>query len=185
MPQPSDRESSNSDPESSFPVGHGPPPIFLEHPPELLVLDVDGVLTDNTIWLDANGAEQKRFFVPDGTGIRRIQRAGVPVALVSGRKSGVVDARAKELGIEHAYSGVIEKTPRVEAIIAATGVRADRTVYMGDDWIDLDPMGAVGLPVAVANAIREVKEIAIAVTTIPGGFGAVREVCDWILLARS
>ena len=161
-----------------------PPPPFLEHPPVLLILDVDGVLTDNTIWLDANGAEQKRFYVPDGTGIRRVARAGVPVALVSGRKSGVVDARARELGIEHAYSGVLEKAPKVLSLIAELGCDPERTVYVGDDWIDLDPMAVVGLPVAVANAIREVKEAAVAVTTVPGGFGAVREVCDWILRAR-
>lgn len=160
------------------------PPAFLESRPELLILDVDGVLTDNTIWLDEQGREQKRFFVPDGTGIYLLGRVGIPVALVSGRPSGVVDARARELRIDHAYSGVKEKLPKVKEIIATLGLSADRTVYMGDDWIDAAPMGFVGLPVAVWNAIPEIRDLAVATTSRPGGSGAVREVCDWILRAR-
>ncbi len=164
--------------------GRIPPAPFIAAPPDLLILDVDGVLTDNTISLDADGRERKRFFVPDGTGVHLLRRAGVPVALISGRKSGVVDVRARELSIDHAYSGVLQKAPKVDEIVAALGVRFDRTVYVGDDWIDLAPMRRVGLPVAVANAIPEVKAAAVAVTHLPGGAGAVREVCEWILRAR-
>ena len=172
-------------PESAAPPPESPvPEPFLASPPELLILDVDGVLTDNTIWLDEDGREQKRFFVPDGTGIYRLGQVGVPVALVSGRPSGVVDARAKELRLEHAYSGVEKKLPKVQEIIETLGLSAERTVYMGDDWIDAAPMRYVGLPVAVSNAIREIHELAIATTSVPGGAGAVREVCDWILRAR-
>jgi len=164
-----------------------PPPTpapFAAAPPELLVLDVDGVLTDNSITLDAEGRETKRFFIPDGTGIHLLRRAGVPVALISGRRSGVVDARARELGIDLFYSGVLHKAPKVDEILAATRVAPARAVYVGDDWIDLAPMARVGLPVAVQNAIPEVKAAAVAVTTLAGGAGAVREVCDWILHAR-
>jgi len=160
------------------------PPPFVAAPPELLILDVDGVLTDNSISLDAEGRETKRFFIPDGTGIHMLRRAGVPVALLSGRRSAVVDARARELGIDLFYSGVLHKAPKVDEIVAATRIAPERAVYVGDDWIDLAPMARVGLPVAVANAIPAVKAAAVAVTTLPGGAGAVREVCDWILHAR-
>lgn len=161
-----------------------PPSAFTAAPPELLILDVDGVLTDNSISLDAEGRETKRFFIPDGTGIHLLRRAGVPVALISGRRSAVVDARARELGIDQFYSGVLHKAPKVDEILAATRVSPERAVYVGDDWIDLAPMARVGLPVAVANAIPEVKSAAVAVTRLAGGAGAVREVCDWILRAR-
>lgn len=161
-----------------------PPAAFREHPPEFLVLDVDGVLTDNSITLDEEGRETKRFHVPDGQGIKLLQRAGVEVALLSGRKSAVVDARARELGIARAESGVTDKSARIEALLADTGADPARTVYVGDDWIDIGPMRRVGLPVAVQNAIPAVCAIAVAVTTRGGGAGAVREVCDWILEAR-
>jgi 3-deoxy-D-manno-octulosonate 8-phosphate phosphatase (KDO 8-P phosphatase) len=161
-----------------------PPPPFLAAPPELLILDVDGVLTDNSIELDEGGRETKRFHIPDGTGVHLLHRAGVAVALISGRRSAVVAARARELGIDHAYSGVHQKAPKVDEIIAATGADRERTVYAGDDWIDIAAMRRVGLPVAVANAIPEVRAAAVAVTTLRGGAGAVREICDWILKAR-
>jgi len=106
------------------------------------------------------------------------------VALVSGRKSSVVAARARELSIEHAASGVHQKEPHVIELMQLLGVSAENTVYVGDDWIDIPPMRAVGLPIAVANAIPEVHDVAIATTIRSGGAGAVREVCDWILRAR-
>jgi 3-deoxy-D-manno-octulosonate 8-phosphate phosphatase (KDO 8-P phosphatase) len=161
-----------------------PPAPLVAAPPELLILDVDGVLTDNLISLDGEGRERKSFFVPDGTGLHLLRRAGVPVALLSGRRSAVVEARARELAIDHAYSGILDKGPKVDEIIAAIGASAARTVYVGDDWIDLAPMRRVGLPIAVANAIPEVKTAAIAVTSRAGGAGAVREICHWILRAR-
>lgn len=160
------------------------PKQLVANPPQLLILDVDGVLTDNTITLDEDGCERKRFFVPDGAGIRLLQRVGVGVALVSGRQSSVVAARARELSIEHAASGVHQKKPHVIELMQLLGVPPENTVYVGDDWIDIPPMSAVGLPIAVANAIPEVHDVAIATTTRPGGAGAVREVCDWIIRAR-
>ncbi|MGA1487619.1 MAG: KdsC family phosphatase [Planctomycetota bacterium] len=166
-----------------IPSARAPGP-FRESPPRLLILDVDGVLTDNSIWLDGQGNEMKRFHVPDGAGIRRLLRAGIPVALVSGRRSAVVEARARELGIEHAWSGVEHKGPKVLEIMASLQVDPARTVFVGDDLVDLSAMAEVGLPVAVANAIPEVKAAAVAETTCAGGAGAVREVCDWILSAQ-
>ena len=174
-------------PPSASPAPSGPidpPPAFVAAPPGALILDVDGVLTDNSITLDGEGGETKRFFVPDGTGIHLVRRAGVGLALVSGRSSPVVAARARELGIPHAHDGVPDKAPVVAALLEEMGVERDHAVYVGDDWVDLVAMREVGLPVAVANAIPEVRAAAVAVTTRPGGAGAVREVCEWILAAR-
>ena len=152
--------------------------------PSLLVLDVDGVLTDNRIWLNGAGDEWKAFHVPDGTGIVLLKQAGIELALVSGRASAVVHRRAEELGIERHLSGIHTKEAAVEEILADTGIDAKDTVYIGDDLIDIPPMRKVGLPVAVANAHPMVKETACAVTKTEGGRGAVREVCEWILHAR-
>lgn len=152
--------------------------------PSLLILDVDGVLTDNRIWLNGDGEEWKAFHVPDGTGIVLMKQAGVELALLSGRASGVVHRRAEELGIQRHLSGIHTKESAVDDILAETGIDAKDTVYVGDDLIDLPPMRKVGLPVAVANAHPMVKETACAVTRAEGGRGAVREVCEWILHAR-
>ena len=160
------------------------PPPFRDVRPELLILDVDGVLTNNTVYLNGAGEEWKPFFIPDGTGIGLLRTIGVEVCLVSGRKSAVVDRRAEELKITRFFSGVHEKLPVVNGLLDKTGCAPERTVYMGDDLIDLAPMARVGLPVAVANAIPLVRERACAVTTLPGGEGAVREVCEWIVTAH-
>lgn len=160
------------------------PAAFRGSKPRLLVLDVDGVLTNNRIWLDGGDDEWKAFFVPDGTGLRLVQLVGVEVAFVSGRKSEVVHRRAREMKIDRHYSGVHKKGEFVTALLAETGVLADQAVFVGDDLIDIPAMKSVGLPVAVANAHEEVRAVACAVTTRAGGEGAVREVCEWILAGR-
>ena len=160
------------------------PPPFREHPPAILILDVDGVLTSNRILLDGEGREWKPFFIPDGAGIKWLQGAGVEVVLVSGRPSPVVARRASELGISHHLDGVHDKAPAVQALLRELDIAAEAAVYVGDDLIDLPPMRAAGLPVAVANAHPQVCRAAVAVTTREGGSGAVREVCEWILAAR-
>ncbi|MEC9476298.1 MAG: HAD hydrolase family protein [Planctomycetota bacterium] len=152
--------------------------------PQLLVLDVDGVLTDNSLWMSADGTEWKQFHVPDGAGIRWLLEAGIGVALISGRESTVTRQRAHELGIEEVHTGIADKAACLEQLLERTGVAARNTVYVGDDLIDLPPMSMVGVSVAVANSRPQVLEQATVVTGRSGGQGAVREVCEWILVAR-
>lgn len=161
------------------------PASFRGSSPRLLVLDVDGVLTTNQIWLNGLGEETKSFFIPDGTGLRLLQLMKVEIALLSGRRSEVVHRRAEEMGIRHHQSGVHKKGEAVEQLLAELEIAAADTVFVGDDLIDIPAMTRVGLPVAVANAYPEVQEVACAITTRKGGEGAVREVCEWILTARN
>ncbi len=160
------------------------PPPFRGARPEILILDVDGVLTPNLVYLNDEGREWKPFFVPDGLGIRLVQRFGVPVAFVSGRKSDATRHRAEELDVKWLQTGVVDKASEVNRLLADLGVARQDAVFVGDDLIDLPAMRAVDLPVAVPNAHEEVRRVACAVTSEPGGKGAVREVCEWILKAR-
>ncbi|MFQ5653996.1 MAG: KdsC family phosphatase [Planctomycetota bacterium] len=160
------------------------PPSFGDTRPELLILDVDGVLTPNQIFVSEEGGEWKPFFVPDGTGLKLLLQNGVQVALISGRPSRAVEHRARELGIAHCETGVRAKGRAVTTLLERTGVSPSAAVYAGDDLIDLAAMGEVGLPVAVRNAHPEVIRRAVAVTHREGGRGAVREICEWILRAR-
>lgn len=160
------------------------PPAFRGRRPELLILDVDGVLTPNLIYLDGNGNEWKPFYVPDGVGLTMLREAGVRIAFLSGRPSEATHARAKSLRIDWHRTGVSEKGPATRALIDEAGTTPEATVYVGDDLIDLPAMREVGLPVAVADARPQVLEAAAAVTSADGGRGAVREVCEWILVAR-
>jgi 3-deoxy-D-manno-octulosonate 8-phosphate phosphatase (KDO 8-P phosphatase) len=148
---------------------------------ELLVLDVDGVLTDGSITLAPDGAELKTFHVRDGSAIAMWRRLGRQVAIVSGRSSPAVSLRAAELDIDLVHLGVADKRAALDLILRATGSRADQTCAVGDDLPDLPVLTAVGLPVAVADACLEVREAARYVTLAAGGRGAVREVVEWIL----
>jgi len=148
---------------------------------ELLVLDVDGVLTDGGLIIHADGTESKRFHTLDGHGIRMWQRAGGKVALISGRYSGPVDRRATELGISYVLQDCHSKLPAMEQLLRDTGLKPENAAYVGDDLMDLPPMRRVGFAVAVADAVDEVKAQADYVTTRVGGSGAVREVIEHIL----
>ncbi len=150
----------------------------------MLILDVDGVLTPNLIYLDGNGNEWKPFYVPDGAGLSMLRQVGVRVAFLSGRPSQATHARAEALKIDWHLTGVAEKGRATLDLIDKAGTTPEATVYVGDDLIDLPAMKEVGLPIAVANARPQVLERAVAVTTAEGGRGAVREVCEWILRAR-
>ncbi|ROR29762.1 KdsC family phosphatase [Inmirania thermothiophila] len=150
----------------------------------LLVLDVDGVLTDGRLYVDEAGRETKAFHVRDGHGIKLAHRAGIAVALVSGRRSGAVDARAAELGIGHVCAGVEDKAAALARLCRETGIDAAAAACVGDDVVDLPMMAAAGLAVAVADAHPAVLARAHWVTSRPGGAGAVREVCDLLLAAR-
>jgi 3-deoxy-D-manno-octulosonate 8-phosphate phosphatase (KDO 8-P phosphatase) len=146
-----------------------------------LILDVDGVLTDGTIWITEQGTEIKRFHIHDGVGIKNLQKAGIEVAIISGRHSASVTKRMAELQITHVYQACSDKLVVFHQLINKLGISALETAYMGDDLPDLAVMKAVGLSIAVANACQEVKEIAHWQTTKKGGEGAVREVCDRLL----
>jgi len=148
---------------------------------ELLVLDVDGVLTDGRIITHQDGSESKCFHVLDGHGIRMWQRAGLKVALLSGRASPATARRAQELGIQHVIQDCKFKLPALQQLLAELGLAAERTAYVGDDVMDLPVIRYVGFGAAVANAVEEVKEYADYVTTRRGGEGAVREVIEYIL----
>jgi 3-deoxy-D-manno-octulosonate 8-phosphate phosphatase (KDO 8-P phosphatase) len=148
---------------------------------ELLLLDVDGVLTDGGIVYANDGTETKRFHVRDGSGLKLWQRAGKRAAIVSGRSSPAVERRAAELGIDPVLQGRADKRPAFEAVLAATGLRPEQVCAVGDDLPDLPVLVRCGLAVAVADACPEVRAAAAYVTTIPGGHGAVRDAVEWLL----
>jgi 3-deoxy-D-manno-octulosonate 8-phosphate phosphatase (KDO 8-P phosphatase) len=148
---------------------------------QLLALDVDGVLTDGTIIVNADGSEGKHFSVLDGHGIRMWRRAGLKVALISGRKSEPTQRRAEQLQIEYVFEDCHYKLPVFEEFLPQAGLLPENVAYVGDDLPDVPLMRYVGFGVAVANAVDEVKRYADYVTTRTGGRGAVREVIEYIL----
>ena len=148
---------------------------------KMLVLDVDGVLTDGTMIINADGSESKFFNSLDGHGIRMWQRAGLKVAFLSGRSSESTRCRAKQLEIEYVLENCHQKLPVLEKLLKELGLSAQEVAYIGDDLPDLPPIRYVGFGVAVANAVDEVKQYADYVTTRRGGSGAVREVIEYIL----
>jgi 3-deoxy-D-manno-octulosonate 8-phosphate phosphatase (KDO 8-P phosphatase) len=150
----------------------------------LLILDVDGVLTDGSIILDNEGNEYKRFHVRDGHGIKMLKRAGIEVALITGRHSRVVDRRAKELGITEVYQRCHIKSVAYEHVLEKFGITDEQTAYIGDDIVDIPLLKRVGLPVAVSDGEEDARANALLVTKSPGGRGAVREVTDLLLKAR-
>jgi 3-deoxy-D-manno-octulosonate 8-phosphate phosphatase (KDO 8-P phosphatase) len=153
-------------------------------PIQLLVLDVDGVLTDGRITYTAEGVEVKSFHVRDGSAISFWQKMGKKVAVVSGRASRAVDVRAAELGITQVRQGASDKKLALRTILAATLLPPEQVCAVGDDLADLPLLRACGLAVAVADACAEVRAAAHYVTRTPGGRGAVREVVELILGAQ-
>ena len=151
---------------------------------KLLVLDCDGVLTDGRIIMLPDGDETKAFDVKDGHGIVMAQRAGLRVAIISGRKSSVVQKRAKELGVAHLHEMAWVKTEPYESVLAEEGLTDEQVCYVGDDVVDIPLLRRAGLGVAVADAVDEVKQQSHLVTTRAGGRGAVREVIEFILKAQ-
>ena len=148
---------------------------------EMLVMDVDGVLTDGTLVIHSDGSESKHFSALDGHGIRMWKRAGLDVALISGRASEPTTRRAEQLQIEHVFQDCHFKLPIFEKLLEKVGLPPEKTAFIGDDLTDLPVIRYVGFGVAVANAVDEVKRYADHVTTRPGGQGAVREVIEHIL----
>ncbi|MET0281282.1 MAG: HAD hydrolase family protein [Steroidobacteraceae bacterium] len=152
---------------------------------ELLVLDVDGTLTDGSLWFGPRGEQLKRFHVRDGHGIKLLAAAGVTVAVISGRRSGALTARCRELGIRHVYQGAADKNAVLDRLLKKLALHESQVACMGDDTPDVPLFVRVGFAVAVKDAHPLAARAAHCRTTLPGGHGAVREVCDWLLAARS
>jgi 3-deoxy-D-manno-octulosonate 8-phosphate phosphatase (KDO 8-P phosphatase) len=151
---------------------------------QLLLLDVDGVLTDGRLWYDADGREIKSFHVRDGYGIVQLQAAGITVAVISGRASTAAAARLAELGVPHVFLGRNDKKVVFDALLAELGIAAERVACVGDDTTDLEIMQLSGLGITVADAHPEVLAKAMWTTRQGGGRGAVREVCELLLAAQ-
>jgi 3-deoxy-D-manno-octulosonate 8-phosphate phosphatase (KDO 8-P phosphatase) len=149
-----------------------------------LILDVDGVLTDGKLFFDAQGVETKSFHARDGHGIKLLQQSGVKVAIISGRSSASVALRMQNLGVEHVYQGHEHKLAAFEDVLRCLALLPEQIAYVGDDVLDLPIMTRVGLAIAVQDAHFSVKDYAHWCTRVPGGNGAVREVCDLIMQAQ-
>lgn len=148
---------------------------------KLLILDVDGVLTDGKLFFDEQGREYKAFNARDGLGIKLLQKAGIRVAVISGRSSKPVALRMEMLGIDLVYLGQTDKSHAFREIIAKVGCSPEQAAHVGDDLIDLPVFIQVGLAIAVQDANEQVLPYVDWQTRLPGGHGAVREVCDYIL----
>jgi 3-deoxy-D-manno-octulosonate 8-phosphate phosphatase (KDO 8-P phosphatase) len=151
---------------------------------KMLILDVDGVLTDGSIILDNRGNEYKTFHVRDGHGIKMLIKAGVLVALITGRHSNVVERRAHELGITEVFQKCREKTSVYRSLLEKYSLSHREIAYVGDDIVDAPIMAKVGFPVSVSDSAEELKKYSLLVTRNRGGKGAVREVADIILRAK-
>ncbi|MEL0082329.1 MAG: 3-deoxy-manno-octulosonate-8-phosphatase KdsC [Gammaproteobacteria bacterium] len=152
---------------------------------KLLILDVDGVLTDGRLWLGDDGAEYKAFNVKDGHGIKALIAHGVQVAVITGRRSSAVDRRMAELGIAHYYAGQSDKMAAYNELMDKLALEPEQVAYVGDDEPDVAVMQRSGLPVAVADAHSSARRVAGWITGNRGGEGAVREVCDLLIKAQS
>lgn len=152
---------------------------------KLLLLDVDGVLTDGNLLYSGSGEESKAFNTQDGFGLRLLGEAGVEVGVITARKSEVVARRAGELKMRYIYQGASNKSEAFKEIVKVSGLKPYEIAYMGDDWLDLVLLQQVGLAIVPANGVPEVKEIAHFITERPGGAGAVRDACDLIIESKN
>ncbi|HIP82785.1 MAG TPA: HAD-IIIA family hydrolase [Desulfocapsa sulfexigens] len=150
---------------------------------KLLLLDVDGVLTDGNLIYSHEGKESKSFNTQDGFGLRILQDAGVKVGIITARSSEALERRSQDLKISYLYQGSSNKLDAYKEIVKSSGLKPFEIAYMGDDWLDMVLLKRVGLAVAPANAVVEVREMVHYTTEQSGGHGAVRELCDLILEA--
>ncbi len=150
----------------------------------LLVLDVDGVMTDGGLTIGDDGQEYKTFHAHDGLGMKLLKASGVALAIITGRTSNVVKKRAESTGVAHFYQGAEDKLEAFKHLIEASGLRADQCAFMGDDVVDLPPMLQCGLAIAVPDSPALVLKHAHYITHKAGGRGAVREVCELIMQAQ-
>ena len=152
---------------------------------QLVAFDVDGVFTDGRFYLSDDGVETKAFHTQDGYGIRQLLLSGIAVAVISGRRSRAVEKRMEELGVPHVILGCKDKVAALSELANALNIELANCAYVGDDFPDLALLEAVGLSIAVANGVAGVQERCDYITRKPGGFGAVREVCDLVVAAQS
>jgi 3-deoxy-D-manno-octulosonate 8-phosphate phosphatase (KDO 8-P phosphatase) len=150
----------------------------------LLIFDVDGVLTDGSLFLGDDGQEYKAFNSRDGHGIKMLQKHGVIVGIITGRTSRVVEYRMENLGVTHVYQGKLHKLPAFDEIIAEVGVKPEEVAYVGDDVVDLPVMRRVGLAIAVQDAHPLVLKHSHWQTPSAGGRGAARDVCEMLMEAK-
>jgi 3-deoxy-D-manno-octulosonate 8-phosphate phosphatase (KDO 8-P phosphatase) len=150
----------------------------------VLLFDVDGVLTDGTVWLHGDGTESKRFFIRDGTAVVLARRAGLKVGLISGRPSDATMQRASQLEFDFVHQVSSSKLAAFEAVLTAANVGAEQVAYMGDDLIDLPLLRRAGLAAAPANAVPEARAAAHWVSSFAGGAGAVRDLVEFILKSQ-
>ena len=151
----------------------------------LLILDIDGVLTDGGLYFDNQGQEYKAFNSLDGHGMRMLMEQGIEIAVITGRQSTLVEHRMANLGITKIYQGYRDKLPAHRQLLEDTGLHAEQVAYMGDDLPDLPVMSRVGFAVSVPNGNAFVREHSDLVTQASGGKGAVRELCEFLLQARN
>ena len=151
---------------------------------EALVLDVDGILSDGFVTLTNSGDEIKSFDIRDGLGMKLVQQAGVKVIIITGRKSHIVEKRMSDLGVDLIFQGREDKGIALREACAQLNIAPEDCLYMGDDWPDLSAFAIAGLKVTVPNGHVEVRRRADLVTQAMGGRGAVREICDMILMAK-
>lgn len=147
---------------------------------KMLILDVDGILTDCRIFLDSNNEWRRFFSVRDGVGIKRLVESGYQLALITGSKAKDIQERVRILGIHHLYEGKMDKLPSFEDLRQKTGIALDEIAYMGDDYFDVPILERVGFAATVSDAMDEAKEVCHYIAVRPAGNGAVREVCDLI-----
>lgn len=152
---------------------------------KLLILDVDGILTTGALYYLNDGTEMRGFHIHDGLGIQLLQKTGVTVAVISGKKSEAVARRLAELNIEHAFLGHDEKIPAYEELKAKLGLTDDQIAYMGDDLPDLPLLRRAGLAISVPNAVEIIQQHADYITKNKGGKGAVREACEFIMKSKN
>lgn len=148
----------------------------------LVVLDVDGTLTDGGVYIDSNGVETKKFNIKDGAGIVLAEKAGIDFMILTGRKSYCVEKRAEELKIKYVFQGIMDKLSYLKAFLQENNINPKEVAYMGDDVNDLECMSYVGFTACPADAVKKVREIVDFVSQFNGGYGAVRELCDMLIL---
>lgn len=151
----------------------------------LLILDVDGVLSDGRIYIDDKGTETKAFHVHDGLGIKLLQQMGIVVAVISSRHTSSVTLRMKNLGVEHVYQGQQEKLSAFNELLSTLSLSAEQVAYVGDDLVDIPLLRRVGFSIAVANANTAILSYTHWVTKTKGGKGAVREISEFLLTAQN
>ena len=152
---------------------------------QLVAFDVDGVFTDGRFYLSDDGSETKAFHTQDGYGIRQLLLSGVAVAVISGRHSPAVERRMDELGVEHVVLGCKDKVAALSELADTLNIELADCAYVGDDFPDLALLETVGLSISVANGVSAIQERCDYITRKPGGFGAVREVCDLVVAAKN